>query len=114
MYGERDFKTNLQHPSHDHKLKGMAFLDAVHDYYEEKDELMRSVLELVGHHGCLLITDPMKGGKWWYLHPSLRVDGYQLSVFDEIGPVCHYDVLDNDPHELSYDLPDFIECWWKE
>lgn len=113
MYGEQDFKTTLQHPSHDHKLKGIEFLDAVHDYFEEKDELMRSVLDLAERHACLLITNPINGGKWWYLHPSLRVAGYQLSVFDVDGPVGHYDVM-HDPHELSHDLPDFIECWWKE
>ena len=113
MWDCKDFKTTLHHPCEDKALKGQAYMDAVWFYYEEKDDVMRDVLRLADEHRCLLILDPSEEriARWYYLHPSLRVDGWQLSHFDWDGPVSH-DNIGDDPHELSHSLPDTIECWY--
>lgn len=110
MHDSKAFVVGRHHPSRDHELKGRAFMDAVHDYYEEKDAVMRDVLSLAEDRRCLFILD-IDSGRWWYLHPSLRVDGWQLTRWDERGPVCHSNV-GHDPHELAYDLPDNFDCYY--
>lgn len=112
MYDCKTYQTTLRHPCNS-DLKGWDYIDATRAYFAEKDGLMDDVLRLAGEHGCLLIMDPGRTSldRWYYLHPSLRVEGWQLSHFDQQGPICHDDIR-NDPHELSHALPDFIECWW--
>ena len=111
------FHTTRKHPHAWSDAKGRELMELVHDYYDEKDALMADVLRLAGEKRCILIVDMDPNPKqrfpvWWYLHPSLRFDGWQLSSFDYWGARCHYDVKHGDVHELSYDLPDNFECWY--
>lgn len=94
--------------------KGLEYMRLVDEYYAEKDGIMADVLELADEYDCLAIIDtdaPTNHPRWWFLHRSLRIDGWQLTSVDELGPIGHDDI-GHDPHELSHSLPDNFDCYY--
>lgn len=111
-YESKTYRMTTSYPTTS-DAKGWDYIRLVDEYYDEKDTLMADVLRLADEHKCLLIldVDAEVWTDWHYLHPSLRVDGYQLTHADDRGPIGHDDVM-HDPHKLAHDLPDHFECWY--
>ena len=94
---------------------GDELLDAAWENIKAKDEACKTVFALADKYGCLCIRPENDYGieQWSILHPSLRVDGYQLSNFDKYGPTSH-DNIGRSIDELHANIPDRFEVIYRK
>lgn len=94
---------------------GEELLDASWENIQAKKEACKTVFAIAEQKGCVCIrpTDDYGIEHWSFLHPSLRIDGYQLSNFDKVGPTSH-DNIGYDVDELAYNIPDRFEVIYRE
>lgn len=93
-----------------------GYLALFDEMRREYDETLGALIGATREHGCIRITKEFATGtRVYYLHRSSRRDGYQLTAFDEIGPVCHYDVTADDKRQdLGHVLDGPITYEWEE
>jgi hypothetical protein len=71
---------------------GTDAYDAACDAYDElTGQISAAIVQTATEAGAARIE---QGGTTSYLHRSTRHDGLQLTLWDDLGPVGHYDVTD--------------------
>lgn len=85
-----------------------AYFEEIDRLCEEQVSVAKKIMRMALDNGCVELRNGSPA--WYYLHPSVRGYLLQMTVWDEFGPVRHYNV--DEPEDMEHVMHGRITVTW--